>query len=220
MVEIGHIAIIASFLVTMYSTFVGFAGGMLNGRDLASSARWGFYSVVPLLLVATMCLIYAFVTNDFSVKYVAENSNLAMPKAYAWVAFYSGNAGSLLYIALAFSVMGSLAIKVINVKLPYTAPYALGVMSLVLIFFLGVIVFLANPLDRLPVAPEDGQGINPLLIHFGMFIHPPFQMLGLISVAIPFSVAIGTLLSGRGGRDEWVDQGRLWGMISWLLLTA
>ena len=63
MVEIGHIAIIASFLVTMYSTFVGFAGGMLNGRDLASSARWGFYSVVPLLLVATMCLISVSYTH-------------------------------------------------------------------------------------------------------------------------------------------------------------
>ena len=62
--------------------------------------------------------------------------------------------------------------------------------------------------------------MNPLLIHFGMFIHPPFQMLGLISVALPFSIAIGALLAGRGGRDEWVDQGRLWGMVSWLLLTT
>ena len=220
MVELGQIALILSFMVAAYSTVVGFAGGMLNGRDLAASARWGFYSISPLLLLATSSLIYAFVTNDFSVKYVAENSNLAMPKAYAWVAFYSGNAGSLLYIAVAFSIMAGIATRIVNSKLPYTSPYALGVMSLVLLFFLAVILFLANPLDRHQIPLEDGQGMNPLLIHFGMFIHPPFQMLGLISVALPFSIAIGALLAGRGGRDEWVDQGRLWGMLSWLLLTT
>ncbi|HJO59559.1 MAG TPA: cytochrome c-type biogenesis CcmF C-terminal domain-containing protein [SAR202 cluster bacterium] len=220
MVELGQIALILSFMMAGYSTIVGFAGGMLNGRDLAASARWGFYSISPLLLLATAALIYAFVTNDFSVKYVAENSNIAMPKAYAWVAFYSGNAGSLLYISLAFSIMAGIAIRVVNSKLPYTSPYALGVMSMVLLFFLAVILFLANPLDQHQVPLEDGQGMNPLLIHFGMFIHPPFQMLGLISVALPFSIAIGALLAGRGGRDEWVDQGRLWGMVSWLLLTT
>ena len=83
MVEIGQVAIVAAFMVTAYAGFVGFAGGALNGRDLATSARWGFYSVVPLLLIATASLIYAFVNNDFSVKYVAENSNLAMPRIYA-----------------------------------------------------------------------------------------------------------------------------------------
>ncbi|MCH7745590.1 MAG: heme lyase CcmF/NrfE family subunit, partial [Chloroflexi bacterium] len=76
------------------------------------------------------------------------------------------------------------------------------------------------PLERLAITPADGQGINPLLVHFGMFIHPPMQMTGLIVVAIPFSIAMGALLSGRGGRDEWVDLGRMWGMISWLILTV
>ena len=220
MVEIGQISLVAAFILVVYVTIVGFAGGVLNGRDLVASARWGFYSVVPLLLIATAALIYAFVNNDFSVAYVAENSNLAMPRIYAWVAFYSGNAGSLLYIAVAFSIMASICLKVITKKLPYTAPYALGVMSMVLLFFLAVILFLANPLEKLTVIPADGQGINPLLIHFGMFIHPPFQMLGLISVALPYSVAVGALLAGRGGRDEWVDQGRFWGMVSWLILTT
>ena len=88
-----------------------------------------------------------------------------------------------------------------------------------LAFFLGIITFLANPLERLSFTPPDGQGINPLLVHFGMFIHPPMQMAGLISVALPFSIAMGALLAGRGGRDEWVDFGRTWGMISWLILT-
>lgn len=172
-----------------------------------------------MLIGSTACLVYAFVTNDFSVKYVAENSNLAMPKVYSWVAFYSGNAGSLLYITTAFSLMSAIAVRILNVKLPYTSPYAVGVMSIITLFFLGVLLFLANPFERLPIVPLDGQGMNPLLIHFGMFIHPPVQMLGLVSVAVPYSVCIGALLSGRAGRDEWVDQGRLWAMFSWLLLT-
>ena len=220
MVEIGQVAIIAAFSATVYSSIIGFVGGILKARDIVASARWGFYSVAPLLIVSTGTLIYSFVTNDFSVKYVAENSNLSMPKIYAWVAFYSGNAGSLLYISMAFSIMASISIYVLNRKIPYTAPYSLGVMSLVQLFFLSVILFMANPLERLPFEPNDGQGINPLLIHFGMFIHPPFQMLGLISVAIPFSIGMGALLSGRAGRDEWIDQGRLWGMVSWLILTV
>ena len=219
MVDIGQVAIIAAFSVTAYASIMAFVGGMLKARDIVASARWGFYSVAPLLIFSTGTLIYAFVTNDFSVKYVAENSNLSMPRVYAWVAFYSGNAGSLLYISLAFSIMANISLYVLSKKIPYTAPYALGVMSLVQLFFLAVILFMANPLERLIFTPVDGQGINPLLIHFGMFIHPPFQMLGLISVAIPFSVGMGALLAGRAGRDEWVDQGRLWGMISWLILT-
>ena len=139
-----------------------------------------------MLIGSTACLGYAFVTNDFSVKYVAENSNLAMPKVYSWVAFYSGNAGSLLYITTAFSLMSAIAVRILNVKLPYTSPYAVGVMSIITLFFLGVLLFLANPFERLPIVPLDGQGMNPLLIHFGMFIHPPVQMLGLVSVAVPY----------------------------------
>ena len=81
-------------------------------------------------------------------------------------------------------------------------------------------LFLAHPLSTLENVPMDGQGINPLLVHFGMFIHPPLQMAGLVSVAIPFAIAVGAMAAGKGGSDEWVDQGRLWGMISWLILTV
>lgn len=173
-----------------------------------------------LLLIATMALVYAFVSRDFSVRYVAENSSRALPEVYTWVALYAGNAGSLLFIATVYSILTVIAVAGLARKLPYTAPYATSAMAVVLTFFLGVIVFLANPLERTALVPVDGQGINPLLIHFGMFIHPPMQMMGLISVAIPFSIAIGALMAGRGGRDEWVDQGRVWGMVSWLILTV
>ena len=219
-VDAGYVALPIALMVAGYVAAASFLGAWRRLPVLVLSARYGLFTTPALLLASTAALVYAFVTNDFSVKYVAENSNLAMPVNYTWVAIYAGNAGSLLFIALVFSVLSVLAVVGMARKLPYTAPYATGLLALVLTFFLGIMVFLANPLQQLPFAPADGQGINPLLVHFGMFIHPPMQMTGLISVAIPFSIAMGALLAGRGGRDEWVDLGRLWGMVSWLVLTV
>ena len=219
-VEAGQIALALAFIVSLYAAAASFLGVVRRSPELLVSGRFGIYSIPALLIVATGALIYAFVNNDFSVRYVAENSSLAMPREYTWVAFYAGNAGSMLYLAVIFAVMAVVAVATIRKNLPYTSPYAVGIMALVLAFLLGVMLFLANPLARLEVTPMDGEGINPLLVHFGMFIHPPLQMAGLVSVAIPFSIAIGALLANKGGNDEWVDQGRLWGMISWLVLTA
>ena len=218
-VDAGFVALFVAFVVGGYVMAASFLGARLQAPALVLSARYGMMTLPGLLLTSTLALVYAFVTDDFSVRYVAENSSRALPNAYTWVALYAGNAGSLLFIAMVYSVLSVAAVVGLSRRLPYTAPYATSVMALVLTFFLGVIIFLANPLERLPLTPVDGQGINPLLIHFGMFIHPPMQMMGLISVAIPFAIAIGALLAGRGGRDEWVDQGRLWGMVSWLILT-
>ncbi len=220
MVEIGYIALPVALVVAGYVVVASFVGGWQRVPELVRSARYGLYSIPILLLVSTVALLYAFVQNDFSVRYVVENSNLAMPDVYTWVAFYAGNAGSLLFLAVVFSILTALAVFTISGRLPHTTPYATGIMALILTFFLGIIVFLANPLERLSIVPADGVGINPLLIHFGMFIHPPMQMTGLISVAIPFSIAMGALLARRGGHDEWVGMGRLWGMISWTILTA
>ena len=218
-VDAGQLALVLAFIAAVYVVPASFLGVFRRIPELVVSGRYGMYSVPVLLLIATMALIYAFVDNDFSVRYVAENSNLGMPRAYVWVAFYAGNAGSMLFLGVIFAIMAVATVASMRSRLPYTAPYATGVLAIVLAFFLGVMVFLANPFSRLAIIPLDGQGINPLLVHFGMFIHPPVQMAGLISVALPFSIAIGALLAGKGGNDEWVDLGRIWGMISWLILT-
>ena len=218
-VAAGNLAMVVALLVSVYGVLGSFLGGWRRAPALVDSARYALYSVPVLLLISVYALVYAFVTKDFSVAYVVENSNLAMPDRYAWVAFYAGNAGSLLFIAFVYSVMAVAVAASMVRRLPYTLPYATGLLGVLLSFFLFVIVFLANPLDRLAFALPDGQGINPLLVHFGMFIHPPMQMAGLVSVALPFSIAMGALMAGRGGRDEWVDLGRMWGMVSWLILT-
>ena len=220
MIDAGHLALVIAFVVTLYVVAASFVGALRRVPELSTSGRYGLYTVPVLLGISTFALVQAFVRNDFSVRYVAENSSLSMPKAYTWVAMYAGNAGSLLFIALVLSVLTVAAVLTLRHRLPYTAPYATALMAAFLAFFLGVMLFLADPLERLPIVPEDGQGINPLLVHFGMFIHPPLQMTGLVSVTIPFSIAMGAMLARRGGRDEWVDVGRLWGMLSWLIMTA
>ena len=218
-VDVGQIALVIALVVAAYVGVASFLGAWRRIPELIVSARYALYTVPLMLLAATLSLINAFVANDFSVRYVTENSNLAMPRIYTWVAFYAGNSGSLLFLALVFSALSVLAVLSIRRSLPHSTPYATGLMAMVITFFVGIIVFLANPLERLPFTPLDGQGINPLLVHLGMFIHPPLQMAGLIAVAIPFSITIGALIAGRGAHDEWVDKGRVWGMISWFLLT-
>ena len=219
-VDAGYAALPIALVVSGYAVLASFLGAWQRLPALVLSGRYGFYTIPPLLAVSTAALVYAFVNHDFSVRYVAENSSLSMPAAYTWVAFYAGNAGSLLFIAVVFSLLAVGAVLSMTRRLPYTSPYATSLMAVFLTFLLGVIVFLANPLERLDFVPMDGRGINPLLVHLGMFIHPPVQMTGLVSVAVPFSIAMGAMLARRGGRDEWVDLGRVWGMASWLLLTV
>ena len=218
-VDTGAIALLTALIISIYSSIASLLGGIWRINELVTSGKYGLFTVPPLLAIATGALIYAFITHDFSVKYVANNSSLDMPDVYTWVAIYAGNAGSLLFIAFVLSILIVILILNTSKKLPVSSPYINFIASIQLIFLLLVMVALDNPLDKLPVTPEDGKGINPLLIHFGMFIHPPTQMTGLVAVSIPFSIAMGTLLANRGQFDDWIDIGRIWGMISWTILT-
>ena len=139
-VDAGYVALPIASLVTIYVAVASFLGAWKKSPVLVVSARFGFFSVPFLLLIATGSLVYAFVTNDFSVKYVAENSNLSMPIEYTWVAIYAGNAGSLLFIAFVFSALSVLATINMTRRLPYTAPFTTGLLALVLAFFLLVMV--------------------------------------------------------------------------------
>ena len=161
----------------------------------------------------------SFINRDFEVAYVARHSDLAMPYKFTWVAFYAGNEGSLLFISFALAAMSAIAIRLAPAKVRDTLPYTTGVLMVVLAFFLAVMGFMANPFDKLPFTPADGEGINPLLTHLGMFFHPPALMAGLIGVSVPFAFALGSLVGGKT-QDEWVDPGRVWGLISWVLLAS
>ena len=219
MADLGAITLSLALALAAYAT-VGSVLGQVKGiPPLLQSARYATYVLVLVLAVSVASLVGAFLANDFQVQYVAEHSSLAMPRVYTWVAFYAGNEGSLLYISFALSAMAAIAVFLAPKAAKDSLPYTSAVLMLVLTFFLAVMAFMANPFAELAVAPADGQGINPLLTHPGMFIHPPVMMAGLIAVTVPFAFALGSLLAGKTG-DEWVDAGRTWGILSWVLLGS
>jgi cytochrome c-type biogenesis protein CcmF len=219
MADLGAISLWIALALAAYSTVGSVAGKLRTSPALVDSAQSAMYAAGLALLVATLSLIIAFISRDFEIAYVAAHSDLAMANKFTWVAFYAGNEGSLLYIATVLSIMSAIAIWRAPEKLKDALPYTTAVLMLVLTFFLSVTAVMANPFDKLPFIPIDGEGINPLLTHFGMFFHPPALMAGLIGITVPFAFATGALLSGKTG-DEWVDAGRVWGIFSWVLLAA
>ncbi len=219
MADLGAITLWIGLALSSYAVLGSVAGKIRGIPALVVSARRSVYVLTLALLISTLSLIGSFINRDFEVAYVAAHSNLAMPDIFTWVAFYAGNEGSLLYIAFILSVMSALAIRWAPGQVKATLPYTTATLMVIQTFFIAVMAFMANPFDRLPFVPPDGEGINPLLTHFGMFFHPPALMAGLIGISIPFAFALGSLAGGQR-RDEWVDPGRVWGLITWALLAG
>ena len=219
MADLGAISLWIGLALSCYAFFGSVTGRLWAIPALVDSSRRTVYVLSLVMLVATLSLVASFINRDYEVAYVAAHSNDAMADIYTWVAFYAGNEGSLLYIAFVQSVMSAIAIRWAPGRVSPTLPYTTATLMVVQIFFIAVMAFMANPFDKLPFVPLDGEGINPLLTHFGMFFHPPALMAGLIGMSIPFAFALGALIGGQS-RDEWADSGRLWGIITWALLAS
>ena len=219
MADLGAACLWMALALATYSFAASVAGQLRGSIALLDSSRKAAYVLVVVLLVATLSLVQSFITRDFSLAYVAAHSNIAMPNIYTWVAFYAGNEGSLLYIAFALSVMAALAIWLAPASTRPTLPWTVAILMLIEVFFLAVMGFMANPFQKLPFPVPDGQGINPLLTHFGMFFHPPALMAGLVGISIPFAFALGGLI-GKRAEDEWIDAGRAWAVGIWALLAS
>ena len=216
--DVGSLLLWIALVVSLYAFVASITGKLFIVNELVVSSYRGIYVLLILCVASTICLVGSFVTNDFSVIYVAAHSNLAMPNIYTWVAFYAGNEGSLLFIATVLSVIIGIAIKFKGNTSQDVLPAITAVLMFVMTFFLAVIIFMADPFQKSNIPVLDGQGINPLLTHFGMFFHPPALMSGLICCSIPMAFSLGHLICGKS-QDEWVDQGRVWGLIAWATLA-
>ena len=219
MAELGTLSLFFALILALYACVGSVFGVRRSLPELVTSARYSAYLTPLPVAISVLALVGAFLSRDFDVKYVAEHSNAAMSRAYAWVAFYSGNEGSILFLAAALSIVAAIALALAPRLHQASLAYTCGIITGVLAFFLAVLIFLANPFETTAVAVPDGRGMNPLLTHPGMFVHPPMLMTGLVTVSIPFAFAIGSLLAGRTG-DEWVDTGRTWALVSWGILGA
>src|SRR5438309_4704054 len=219
MTLLGNLALWLALLVGIWGALAGFVGGLKDRPDLARSARHAVFAMCAALLVAVVSLEWALFQHDFNVEYVAAYTSRNLPVFYTWSALYAGQKGSLLFWATVLSVFGSLALVLTPRHHRALLPYVAGVVSLVAAFFISVMLFgQANPFQRLPYTPLDGNGLNPQLQNPGMVFHPPMLYLGYISITIPFAFAIAALLSKRLDAD-WLVAIRKWTLLSWLFLS-
>src|SRR6266542_2668233 len=219
MTVLGTLALWVAFLVGVWGALAGIVGGLKGRPDLARSARHAVFAMCGALLVAVVSLEWALFQHDFNVEYVAAYTSRNLPIFYTWSALYAGQKGSLLFWTTVLSLFGSLALVLTPRHHRVFLPYVAGVVALVASFFVSVMLFgQANPFQRLPYTPLDGNGLNPQLQNPGMVFHPPMLYLGYISITIPFAFAIAALLSKRLDTD-WLVAIRKWTLLSWLFLS-
>jgi cytochrome c-type biogenesis protein CcmF len=219
MTILGQLALWLALLVGAWGTGVGFYGGLRRRPELIESARRATYALCGLLVVASIGLLVALLKHDFNVAYVASYTSRSLPTVYVLSAFYGGQSGSLLFWAVVLAIFGALAQLLTSRKYDYLLPYVAAVTCFVTLFFVATTLFAANPFERLPFTPADGNGLNPQLQNPGMVIHPPMLYLGYVSITIPFAFAVAALMSKRLDVG-WLHAIRKWTIVSWLFLSV
>ncbi|PYO42302.1 MAG: cytochrome C biogenesis protein [Gemmatimonadetes bacterium] len=219
MTLLGSSALWLAFLLGIWGAIAGFAGGKTGRQDLQRSARHAVFAMCAALLTAVFSLEWALFHHDFNVEYVAAYTSRNLPTFYIWSALYAGQRGSLLFWATVLTIFGSLAQLLTAGRHRVYLPYVAAVTTVVAGFFVCVMLFAANPFDRLPYTPLDGRGMNPQLQNPGMVFHPPMLYLGYISITIPFAFAMAALISKRLDAD-WLVAIRKWTLLSWLFLSV
>src|SRR5213083_2859656 len=218
MTLLGGSALWLAFLLGVWGAIAGFAGGRTRRPDLQRSARHAVFAMCAALLTAVFSLEWALFHHDFNVEYVAAYTSRNLPTFYTWSALYAGQKGSLLFWATVLTVFGSLAQILTAGRHRVYLPYVAAVTAVVAAFFVSVMLFAANPFERLAYTPLDGRGMNPQLQNPGMVFHPPMLYLGYISITIPFAFAMAALISKRLDVD-WLVAIRKWTLLSWLFLS-
>ncbi|AEI79744.1 periplasmic heme lyase subunit [Cupriavidus necator N-1] len=216
--ELGHFALIVALLVALVQAVVPLAGaarGQLAWMALARPA-----ARVQCLLVALSfaALTWSFVSNDFSVRYVAANANSALPLAYRIAAVWGGHEGSMLLWTLMLGLW-SLAVSACSRQLPLAAvARVLAVMGAISAGFLAFLLFASNPFVRLLPPAMEGRDLNPLLQDPGMVFHPPLLYMGYVGFSVTFAFAVAALLAGRVDA-AWARWSRPWTTVAWAFLT-
>lgn len=216
--DIGSAALLIAFIASVFAV-VAFIWGKAKGyAELLEAGRNAVFSVFGLITVASLVMIYALVSRDFGVKYVAGYTDRALSLEYTLSAFWAGQEGSLLFWGWLLSLFTVIVILQNKDKHRELMPYVAAVLMITTAFFLMLLTMVTNPFYRLPTVPADGQGLNPLLQNPGMLFHPPATYLGYVGFAIPFAFAMAALLTGRLG-DEWIRSTRRWTLFSWFFLS-
>ena len=217
--EFGSLILALSCGIALLLMVVPFIGVQKNNAAIMQSAYPLTYALFGCILIAELVLVYGLLVNDFSVRYIAQNSNSELPFYYRIAASWGAHEGSLLLWSFLLALW-TLAIALSRKKIdPKATIYVLAVMGFVNAGFLLFITFTSNPFARtLPMFPIEGRDLNPLLQDVGLIFHPPLLYMGYVGFSVAFAFAIAALLMGRFD-TKWIRWFRPWALVAWIFLT-
>lgn len=235
--NLGFGLLILTLLVSLYGIVAAIVGLRKNSLVWAESARLAMLLTFPLLTLVSLSLIVLLVSGDYQVRYVYNVTSSTMPLYLKITAWWGGQAGSLQFWSWLLALFTSAVTLRKWDRDREFLPWVILVSLVTLVFFLAMVIFLENPFIRFwqtaggeelaamfqpagafPLVPVDGRGLNPLLRHPGMVIHPPALYLGFVSFVVPFAFAIAALATGRVD-DRWIRVTRKWTLVAWLFLS-
>src|SRR5213594_3582121 len=219
MAALGSFLLLATFVICSYAAVISVIGARRGSRPLIESGIGAFYFVAALMTVASAVMVNAFLTDDYSIRYVAHYSDSVQPLFYKITSYWGGLDGSIMFWVFLLSLCGSLAVYVNRERHRELIPYVVTTISTVQMFFLYLMVAHKNPFTTyLTTVPPEGDGLNPLLQNYWMAIHPPSLYTGFVGMTIPFAFCIAALATGHLD-DSWLRAVRRWTMFAWLFLT-
>ena len=218
MPSLGSALLALAFFTAVFAAVVAILGRDGDERRLRISRR-AVYAFCALVTGCVVIIEIAFASNDFSFSVVAEHSSIETPASYKLAAMWSSQEGSLLLWAWVLSIAAAAALYATRNKLRQIVPWATAVMMGVATFFTGLMLFApgVDPFASLSPAPANGVGLNPLLQHPSMMIHPPMLYSGYVAFTVPFAFAIGALVTRRLDA-EWIRATRRFALIAWAFL--
>lgn len=229
MANFGSFCLLFALCVSVYALIAALLeASQKQGRFIRSAER-AVYVATGSVILAFFSLLYLHVANDFSVSHVAETTSREAPVFYKIAAIWGAHNGSMLLWVFFTAVLCAIVVFQNRRRLRDMMPFVIAVLMFDLSFFLVLNIFLSNPFNRLmqvfadgsmqAFVPADGRGLNPLLQHWAMVIHPPILYLGFIGFLIPFAFAVSALATRQQG-DKWIRTTRRWTLLTWLMLGA
>jgi len=227
MANFGNFCLLISLCLSLYALIAALVGIARRQPRIVRSAEHAAYAATGTITLSFLSLVYLLVAGDFSVAHVASTTNRALPVFYKIAAVWGAHDGSMLLWVFIAAIFSGLAIYQNRFRYRNMMPYVLAVLMVNLSFFLFLNLLFSNPFHRLaqffadgttrPFSPADGQGLNPILQHWAMVIHPPIQYLGFIGFVVPFAFAMAALCSKQLG-DTWIRTTRRWTLLTWIFL--
>ena len=217
--ELGQFSLILAFCLSILLGSIPLVGAAKGNQLWMSLARPLTAGVFVFLAISILILAYAFVTDDFSVQFVAQHSNTLLPTRYKMTAVWGGHEGS--FLLWTFMLAGwMLAVSIYSKSMPIDfVARVLGVLGILCTAYILFMLATSNPFDRIvPLPPQDGADLNSALQDIGFIIHPPTLYMGYVGFSVVFAFAIAALLSGRLDA-AWARWSRPWANVSWAILT-